>query len=213
MLDSDGDGFANGVELGDPDGDFQNLGPSAQVTNPGNAASKPANRPPVLTTIPPQTVQAGSELTFTVQATDPDVPVQTLTFSLGAGAPEGAALGALTGAFVWAPAADAPAGLVTIPIVVTDSGVPPQSVTGTVEVTVTRPQAPQPAVVDPRFEAGLMSCSVSTVAGATYVLEFREDLGAGSWSSVSQVAGDGTQRSLQDPNPAGPRGFYRIRVE
>jgi hypothetical protein len=38
--DSDGDGFTNGEELGDPDGDGTPI-PGAQVTNPGNPASFP----------------------------------------------------------------------------------------------------------------------------------------------------------------------------
>lgn len=40
QLDSDGDGFSNGRELGDPDGDGVPI-PEAQVTHPGDPASKP----------------------------------------------------------------------------------------------------------------------------------------------------------------------------
>ena len=40
QLDSDGDGFTNGQELGDPDGDGAPI-PEAQVTHPGDANSKP----------------------------------------------------------------------------------------------------------------------------------------------------------------------------
>lgn len=40
QLDSDGDGFTNGQELGDPDGDGAPI-PEAQVTHPGDPASKP----------------------------------------------------------------------------------------------------------------------------------------------------------------------------
>ncbi len=40
QLDSDGDGFTNGQELGDPDGDSEPI-PEAQVTHPGDPASKP----------------------------------------------------------------------------------------------------------------------------------------------------------------------------
>ena len=39
-LDSDGDGFSNGVELGDPDGDGI-VDPGAEVTHPGDPDSKP----------------------------------------------------------------------------------------------------------------------------------------------------------------------------
>lgn len=40
QLDSDGDGFSNGQELGDPDGDGVPI-PEAQITHPGDPASKP----------------------------------------------------------------------------------------------------------------------------------------------------------------------------
>jgi hypothetical protein len=46
-VDSDGDGFTNGEELGDPEGDFTVI-PGAQVTRPGDAASFPSVPPPLL---------------------------------------------------------------------------------------------------------------------------------------------------------------------
>lgn len=63
-MDSDGDGFSNGLELGDPDGDgIAEAG--AQVTNPGNADSFPeiSIPEPVSTTL---FIQAnGNDLTLT----------------------------------------------------------------------------------------------------------------------------------------------------
>mgnify|MGYP003834983043 CR=1 FL=1 len=41
-----------------------------------------ANQAPVLDAIADQTVQTGNLLTFPVHATDADIPVNTLTFSL-----------------------------------------------------------------------------------------------------------------------------------
>ncbi len=51
--DADGDGFSNGSELGDPEGDGATT-PGHTVTNPGNATSKPAvnQRPQVAITAP-----------------------------------------------------------------------------------------------------------------------------------------------------------------
>ena len=43
--DSDGDGFTNGQELGDPDGNGSPT-PGAVVTNPGDASSRPSNTAP-----------------------------------------------------------------------------------------------------------------------------------------------------------------------
>ena len=73
-MDSDGDGFTNGEELGDPNGTGSPVA-GAQVTNPGDANSKPQvvqNRAPVLASIPNATVKEGEVVTFFVEATDED---------------------------------------------------------------------------------------------------------------------------------------------
>ena len=60
------------------------------------------NVAPVITNPGNKTVNELALLSFSVTATDADVPAQTLTFSLGAGAPAGAAITA-GGAFTWTP--------------------------------------------------------------------------------------------------------------
>ena len=60
------------------------------------------NLPPVLTEIGPKSIAAGSELTFTAEATDPDIPAQALSFSLE-DAPAGAVIDATSGDFSWTP--------------------------------------------------------------------------------------------------------------
>jgi len=61
------------------------------------------NTPPILSGVPVTvSVPATAPYTFTATTTDPDVPVQTLTFSL-VGAPSGAAINAATGVFTWTP--------------------------------------------------------------------------------------------------------------
>ena len=69
-MDSDGDGFSNGAELGDPDGDGVPI-PGAQVTNPGNAASRP-NPPPNFTSTPVTNAVIGVRYEYTATASDPD---------------------------------------------------------------------------------------------------------------------------------------------
>jgi len=60
------------------------------------------NEAPVLASIGDQTVDELSELTFTASATDADIPVQTLTYSI-VGAPGGASINPATGVFTWTP--------------------------------------------------------------------------------------------------------------
>lgn len=65
-----------------------------------------SNQPPTLDDIPPQTVDELSALTFTTSATDPDIPANTLVFSLSGGPPSGASVNPSSGAFSWTPAED-----------------------------------------------------------------------------------------------------------
>ena len=62
-----------------------------------------ANEPPQLSFATNWVVDAGSMLSFTAVATDPDLPVQALSLSLEAGAPAGAHIDATTGQFTWVP--------------------------------------------------------------------------------------------------------------
>ncbi len=88
---------------------------------------------PVLASIGAQGVAEGSTLSFTAAATDEDLPADTLAFSLGAGAPAGATLDPVTGAFSWTPGeADGP-GSYDVTITVSD-GVRTDSETITVTV-------------------------------------------------------------------------------
>jgi hypothetical protein len=86
--DSDGDGFTNGEELGDPDGDGIPI-EGAEITNPGNPNSKPAvavNLPPLIQIITPtnnSVFTPSSVITVDTTATDPDGSVVKVEFFLG----------------------------------------------------------------------------------------------------------------------------------
>lgn len=128
--DSDGDGFTNGQELGDPDGDFLNIGSSALVTNPGNLASKP-NSAPNFTSTAVLTAAIGTAYSYTATASDPDG--HSLTFSKIAGPSwlSVAANGAVTGTPL-----EADTGAVSITIRATDNGSPSATRDQTYTLTV-----------------------------------------------------------------------------
>ena len=94
---------------------FQSHGFPPVVNNPGN-----------------QTVDEGSNLAFTVTASDPD-PGQTLTFSLGVGAPAGATITS-GGAFNWTPTEAQGPGVYPITVTATDNGSP--SLSGSAGFTI-----------------------------------------------------------------------------
>ena len=84
-----------------------------------------ANVPPVIAAIGPKTVNEGQALAFTASATDANLPAQTLTYSLGSGAPAGAAIQPATGVFSWTPTEAQGPGDYPIAVRVTDGGAPP----------------------------------------------------------------------------------------
>src|SRR5206468_2896944 len=78
------------------------------------------NAAPVLADVPATaTIPELAAYTFTATATDADIPVQTLTFSLVSG-PTGATIGASTGAFSWTPTEALGAALPTFTVRVSD---------------------------------------------------------------------------------------------
>lgn len=93
------------------------------------------NQAPQLTAIGTQTVDEGQLLTFTATASDADVPVNTLTYSLQGAIPAGASINPTTGAFTWTPTA-AQIGPHSLTIRVTDNGSPAQFDEETIAVTV-----------------------------------------------------------------------------
>ena len=82
------------------------------------------NLSPVLDPIDDQTVDEEDTLTLSVTATDLDLPADTLTFSLGADAPEGAAIDPVDGTFTWTPTELQGPGTYAIEVIVADDNDP-----------------------------------------------------------------------------------------
>ena len=85
------------------------------------------NRPPVLDFIADQLADEQSTLAFTATASDPDLPAQTLTFSLDqASLDAGMSIDSASGEFTWSPTAGQAAdGPYTVTVTVTDNGANP----------------------------------------------------------------------------------------
>ena len=79
----------------------------------------------MLAAIGDKTVDEGALLSFTATATDADLPANTLTFSLDAGAPAGASIDPATGLFTWTPSEAQGPGVYPVTVRVTDNGTPP----------------------------------------------------------------------------------------
>jgi hypothetical protein len=164
------------------------------------------NRPPTITATPTQNVKEGATLNVTISASDPDQPQQTLTFTLDS-PPQGASIGASTGAFSWTPTS-AQVGTTTITVRVTDNGSPALSATATFDVVVSAQAGP--ITIDGTITAnGSPGIGWTAENGVTYRVEYKNNLIDPDWTLLQQVTGTGEAVSIVDPNPGQTR-FYRV---
>lgn len=120
------------------------VNPVAESTNSFQVwatPTNPANHPPVLAAIPDQSILAGRTLLVTNSAADPDIPQQTLTFSLLT-APANATINTNSGLFSWRPTIAQSPSTQTVAVVVSDNGTPGLTATSSFTATVFRPSAP-----------------------------------------------------------------------
>jgi hypothetical protein len=124
------------------------------------------NTPPVLATIPSQSVTEGNLLTFTASATDADQPQNTLTYSL-VGAPSGALIHGSSGVFTWTPTETQGPGTYNFTVRVSDGSLADdQSVTVTV-IDVTGPQIFETWIIAGQSNAEGYGITDSPVSGLT----------------------------------------------
>ena len=71
---------------------------------------------------------------------------------------------------------------------------------------------PSPTLTGLTYAAGSFTASFQTQNGVTYTVQYKDNLNAASWSTLTTVSGDGTVKSFTDPGPAGPQRFYQVIV-
>lgn len=78
---------------------------------------------------------------------------------------------------------------------------------------ITIDQAPaQSPVVNMSYGLGGFSGAIQTQSGVTYQLQYKEDLGAATWTPLATINGDGTVKPLGDADTSRPMRFYRIVI-
>jgi hypothetical protein len=93
------------------------------------------NRPPAILPVIARRIPEGVLFTLPMLATDPDLPANTLTWSLGS-APVGSAINPSSGVFTWTPTILQGPSSNQVQIIVTDNGTPPLSTTQVVTIVV-----------------------------------------------------------------------------
>ncbi len=190
-LDRDEDGYFDRDEL-----DFG--------SDPANPLSLATNRPPALAIITNRTISAGQTLAFTALATDADIPVQQLIFSL-TNAPPGAAINTTNGLFTWTPNPTQAPSTNAITVLVTDNGSPNRTDTKTFTVVILELRVGILA-----FDAKDVRLSWSAISGQNYQLQYKDDLDDPNWTDLSGVlAATNSLMMLSDPT-ANHQRFYRL---
>lgn len=197
-LDSDADGAANGVELGDPDGDGTPI-PGAAVFNPGNANSTPPlNQFPSVALAEPAAnaiLSLPAVVTLKATANDTDGTVARVEFFDGA-----APLGTVT-----ASPFELVVDLAVGPHELTARATDDQGATTTsaaVSVTVSEPEPL--VVVTPAVAGGNLGLSWNGGAGPFAVQQ--QDVLGGAWRTVGQLV---SQRHATVPL-SGAAGVLRV---
>lgn len=166
------------------------------------------NLAPNLAAITNRIVHAGTTVTFTNSATDPDLPVNLLSFSLALGAPPTASLGSGNGVFTWQTTDADAATTNNITARVADNGNPILSDAESFLITVlARPTIQSTAIVGPDFVLAW-----SAIPGTQYRVQFKNNLDDPIWTDlVPDVTATGSPASFSDPLGTAQR-FYRIQV-
>lgn len=174
------------------------------------------NRAPVLDPVGDATIDENAPFTFTATATDPDLPANTLTFSL-VGAPAGASIDGVTGVFTWTPTEAQGPGSYTFTVRVTDDGVP--SLGDEEEITITVNEVNDPPVLDPIGDKVVDEETLLTfIASATdpdhppNTLKFSLDLPAsGTYPTGASIDEDSGVFAWTPSEADGP-GTFRVTV-
>ncbi len=169
-----------------------------------------SNEPPVLAPISNHTALPGDLVTFTNSATDPDLPANTLTYSLSVSAPVDATITPLTGVFSWPVPANQPPGTNTMNIIVTDNGVPQFNHLRTLKVIVGAGLRIT-SIVD---DSGSMTITAPSTLGRDYTLVTKDDLGLpGGWPVVGTTQTATNSTVIFSVPATNAQRFYRVLLE
>ena len=152
------------------------------------------NLAPELAAIADTTIDAGTELTFTAEATDEDLPANTLTFTLEGGEP-GMDIDPLAGTFTWVPA---DTGQFVVTVIVTDDSDP--ALSDSVEVTIQVTGEPLPDNLPPAFTFDLDADDRTTdeLVSLEFVITAEDAEGDGITYTLDQASLDAGM--LLDPD-------------
>ncbi|MCL4179863.1 MAG: lamin tail domain-containing protein [Verrucomicrobia bacterium] len=187
-----------------------NGAPSLNASETISITVREVNQNPTLNPIADQQVTFGATLSFTAMASDPDLPLNTLAFSLEPGAPTGASINPTTGLFSWTPQSDQAPSTNSITVRVTDDGTPPLATTRGFQIVVLAAEALviQDVNVNP---TGTVTIQWNSTVGTQYRLEFKDDLDAATWTTAADYTATATTTTGNHNTSGSPHRLYRVR--
>jgi hypothetical protein len=178
---------------------------SATATNSFVVIVNEVNAAPVLSIQPDHVIRNYKRLCVTNAATDIDLPVGPLIYTLINSPPSASINNA--GVIVWTPNEGHCPHTNRITTVVTDSA--GLSATNSFVVVVTEP--PVPVIQSLTISNGTALVLWSTVPGERYLLQYKNDLSDTSWFDISPVAdADGETVMRSDDISIVPQRYYRV---
>ena len=182
---------------------------SASATFSVTVLPRPPNQAPTLAPIADRTVHAGTTVTVTNSATDPDSG-DALSFDLGTGAPPAATIDVLTGIFTWT-TSDADANTTNhITVTVTDDGDPPMSAAMNFAVEV----RPKPLLQIMSASSTGVALRWSAIPSVIYHVMYKTNLTEPAWVQVGPniTATNSTATYSDNASGLGQERFYRVAV-
>ncbi len=169
-----------------------------------------SNSPPVLAPIADRVIHAGTFLSISNSAMDPDIPTNVLTFSLAPGAPPGAGIDSSSGLFTWA-TGDANANTTNlISVVVTDDGSPNLSDSKSFTVTV----VPRPTFTLITETNLAVTLTWSAVPAQSYEVQYLDSAVSTNWTVLnSNVTSTGYSACATNGVDSVSQRYYRIQLE
>ena len=170
-----------------------------------------SNLPPTLSPIADQTIQAGALLTVTNSASDPDLPLNALTFSLDPGFPPGASIDPVTGTLTWPPASGQAGSGYPFTVRVTDDGSPPLFATRSFVATV----SPNALVALIFLSSNNVVIQWNAITGKTYRVQYKPSAGdTNDWNSLGDdIIAAGSTASTSDSVGTQARCYRVVQVE
>jgi hypothetical protein len=183
--------------------------PSLSATQSFTVVVIETNAAPVLGSINDQTATPGTQLSVQATATDSDIPTNSLTYSLVAGAPTGVVINPSTGLLTWTPAANQSPSTNLVTVRVTDSGSPARNDSKSFTIVVS--SVPPFRVTSVTMASnGILTLVWESLPGKTYQVEYKSSLSSTNWTVMGTYPSAGTSTSATNNTSGASVRFYRV---